>query len=93
MRGVFLLVIIAKFLLPRDAGADAAGTVVECDATIIKRDICAPFDVYEWGLSRCIVFTGEHLDFGCAALENVNVRSHHVSSPCCSSPLNIVQFL
>jgi hypothetical protein len=46
---------------------------VECDLLVRKRDICTPFSVYEWGLSRCLLILGEKVNFTCGVLENVNV--------------------
>jgi hypothetical protein len=46
---------------------------VECDLLVRKRNICTPFSVYEWGLSRCLLISGEEVNFTCAVLENVNV--------------------
>jgi hypothetical protein len=46
---------------------------LECDIVVTKGDICSPFTVYEYGLSRCVQLTGDTLKFHCGAFKNVKV--------------------
>jgi hypothetical protein len=48
-------------------------TAQECDVEVVKADMCVPFSVYEWGLSRCVLITGTVVNFNCGKLENVKV--------------------
>ncbi len=71
---IIITVVFLTIPLFTTAAPSAPKNDVECDLEVKKRDLCAPFSPYEWGLSRCVILKGEKLNFSCAVLQNVNVR-------------------